>query len=88
LEKAEIAGFNSWEYESYERSLREFRDMKGYIDTAFDEGKMEGKIEGKIEGILEGRKEIAKQMFAENVPMEIMMRYTGLSEDEIKALSQ
>ena len=84
LEKAEIAGFNSWEYESYERSLREFRDMKGYMDTAFDEGKMEG----KIEGILEGRKEIAKQMFAENVPMEIMMRYTGLSEDEIKALSQ
>jgi hypothetical protein len=76
LEKAEIAGFNSWEYESYERSLREFRDMKGYMDTAFDEGKMEG------------RKEIARQMFAENVPMEIMMRYTGLLEDEIKALSQ
>jgi hypothetical protein len=37
---------------------------------------------------MEGRKEIARQMFAENVPMEIMMRYTGLSEDEIKALSQ
>lgn len=68
LEKAEIARFNSWEYESYERSLKEFRDLKGYIDTAFDEGKMEGKIE------------MAKLMIAENEPIEKIKFYSGLTE--------
>ena len=34
-----------------------YRDLKGIIDTAYDEGKMEGLIEGKMEGLVEGKME-------------------------------
>ena len=39
---------NSYYLDQYENSLKVYRDLKGIIDTAYDEGKMEGLIEGKI----------------------------------------
>jgi predicted transposase/invertase (TIGR01784 family) len=44
------------------------------VDTAFDEGKVEGKID------------VARTMKADNEPIEKIMKYTGLSEAEIKQL--
>ncbi|MDQ5930098.1 MAG: hypothetical protein QG594_1881, partial [Bacteroidota bacterium] len=52
FEKAEIAKYSKTELLNYENSLKSYRDLKGVIDTAFDEGKLEGKLEGKIEGIV------------------------------------
>ena len=49
-------------------------------------GKKEGKEEGKEEGKKEGKKEIAKQMLLDNMPIEKVIKYTGLTEKEIKAL--
>ena len=70
--------------------MKVYRDLKGAIDTAFDEGKTEGKIEGKIEGIIEGKIEgkieTAKTMKAEGEPIEKIIRYTGLTRDEINKL--
>ncbi|WP_146870464.1 Rpn family recombination-promoting nuclease/putative transposase, partial [Flavobacterium branchiophilum] len=43
FEKAELATFGQAELEHYESSLKTYRDLKGVIDTAFDEGKIEGK---------------------------------------------
>lgn len=45
FEKAEIAKYSELERQDYEQSLKVYRDLKGVIDTAFDEGKIEGKIE-------------------------------------------
>ena len=78
FKKAELAKYNSAESESYERSLMEYRDLKGFIDTAFDEGKMEGKMEGKIE--------IAISMKREGETIEKIIRYTGLTKEEIDKL--
>lgn len=76
--KAEIAKFGQSELAIYENSLKTYRDLKGVIDTAFDEGKQEGKLEGKIE--------MARFMKLENEPVEKIIKYTGLTKDEIKKL--
>ncbi len=78
FEKAELAQFAPNELEKYENSLKVYRDLKGVIDTAFDEGKMEGKMEGKIE--------VAKALKESGVPIEIISKSTGLSVSEIDKL--
>ena len=78
FEKAELARFSNAEWESYESSLKEYRDMKGYIENAFDEGKLEGKLEGIIE--------IAKKLKAKGFDINEIADATGLSQDEINRL--
>ena len=74
FETAEIYKFNRKEYQEYEDSLKYYRDLKNSLDTAKEEGKIEGKIE------------IAKEMLKENEPIEKIMRYTGLTKEEIEKL--
>lgn len=45
FEKAELARFGRAELDSYENSLKIYRDLKGVIETAYDDGKPESKIE-------------------------------------------
>ena len=78
FEKAEIANFNQAELEHYENSLKSYRDLKGIIDTAFDEGKLEGKMEGKME--------IAKSAKQMGLSTADIIQLTGLSESEIDKL--
>ena len=86
FEKAEIAKFGQAELDSYENSLKYYRDIKGAIDTAFDDGKIEGRIEGKEEGKIEGKIEIAKKLKGRGLSMEDIIELTGLSENEIAKL--
>jgi predicted transposase/invertase (TIGR01784 family) len=72
---------NAEQYD-YEQSLKSYRDLKGVIDTAFDEGKMEGKMEGKIEG----KMEVAKALKANGIAIGIIASATGLTESEIEKL--
>lgn len=80
FEKAELAKFGQTELASYENSLKTYRDLKGVIDTAFDEGRIEGKIEGKIERDIE----IAKSLKNLKVPIETIIQATGLTKEEIE----
>ena len=80
--KAELSRLGQAELDTYESSLKVYRDLKGVIDTAFTEGK----IEGKIEGIMEGKLEMARIMKLEGETVEKIRRYTGLSEEEIRRL--
>ncbi len=86
FDKAELAKLGSIEMEEYERSLKVFRDLNGAFTTAHDEGKVEGKIEGKIEGKAGGKTEIASFMKAENETIEKIIKYTGLTKEEIEKL--
>ncbi len=74
FEKAELAKFNQTELDSYENSLKTYRDLKGVIDTAFDEGKLEGKIE------------VAKKMKLKGLSLKDIAELTGLAESEIEKL--
>jgi predicted transposase/invertase (TIGR01784 family) len=82
FEKAELAKYGQAELDNYENSLKTYRDLKGVINTAFDEGKLEGKSEGKIERNIE----IAKALKESGVPTGIISKTTGLSENEIDML--
>jgi predicted transposase/invertase (TIGR01784 family) len=74
FEKAELAKFGQAELDSYENSLRVYRDLKGVIDTAYDEGKTEGKTE------------VAKAMKQKGFSQKDISDLTGLAESEIDSL--
>jgi predicted transposase/invertase (TIGR01784 family) len=74
FEKAELAKFGQAELANYENSLKIYRDLKGIIDTAFDEGKLEGKLE------------IAKSLKKLGVPIETIIEASGLTLDDIEKL--
>ena len=74
FEKAELAKFGQSELANYENSLKIYRDLKGVIDTAYDEGKLERSIE------------MARFMKSENEPIEKIVKYTGLTKEDIVKL--
>ncbi len=90
FETAEIAKFSPDEKVKYEESLKYYRDLKNVVDSSYEEGKAEGKAEGIAEGIAEGKEErnieIARQMKLDGEPLEKIMRYTGLSVQEIEKI--
>jgi len=74
FEKAELAKFGQTELASYENSLKIYRDLKGVIDTAFDEGKLEGKLE------------VAKSAKQIGLKVEDIIKLTGLTKEDIEKL--
>ena len=61
FEVAEIANFSWAEQESYQNSLKHFRDLNNVVDTSRQEGRQEGLAEGLMrgreEGLMRGREE-------------------------------
>ena len=74
FEKAEIAKYSQSELDNYENSLKSYRDLKGVIDTAFDDGKNERNLE------------IAKNAKDLGLKIEDIIKLTGLSSQEIENL--
>ena len=72
FEKAELAKLDQAELDSYENSLKTYRDLKGVIETAFGEAKAK----------------VAKLMRANGEPLEKIIKYTGLTKDEIDKLQR
>lgn len=71
------------EMQSYEDSLKYYRDLKNSLDTAFEEGKTEGKIEGKIEGEVSKAIEVIKRGYSEGLSVEVLSKLTGMSVSEV-----
>lgn len=76
FEKAELAKFDQHELDSYENSLKIYRDLKSVIDTAFDEG------------VLEVVLKVAKALKQSGVSADIISQSTGLSGEEINKLQE
>jgi predicted transposase/invertase (TIGR01784 family) len=75
FETAEIAKFTQAQVNSYEDSLKYYRDLKNSLDTARDEGKIEGKIE------------IAAKALKKGLSINDISELTGLSAEEIKKIN-
>ena len=58
---------------------------KGFVES-FAEGKKEGHAEGVSEGELKKARKMAKSLKAQNVAMPIIVKSSGLSEEEINSL--
>jgi predicted transposase/invertase (TIGR01784 family) len=81
------------------RARRKFQmDLQHNLITVFDEGKQEGiregELKGKLEGIregelkgeLKGKLEVARNLLANRVPLDVVVQSTGLSLDKIQSL--
>mgnify|MGYP002622655736 CR=1 FL=1 len=70
-------------YEHYLDTLVRDTDV---LKTQLLEARIEGLKEGRAEGRAEERTEIAKSMKADKLPTETIVKYTGLTDEEIDAL--
>ena len=66
----------------YEESLKVYRDLKGVVDTSFEEGEKVGIDKGREKE----RMDIAKKLKTEGINIEIIVKSTGLSKEEIEKL--
>ncbi|MQO74320.1 PD-(D/E)XK nuclease family transposase, partial [Segatella copri] len=94
FEEAEIAKFTPQEMREYETSKMAYRDIKNSVDTAKREGIAEGMEKGMKEGLEKGRAEgmnqrsldIARNMLADGVDINLIMKYSGLTQEQIEKL--
>jgi predicted transposase/invertase (TIGR01784 family) len=70
----------------YERYIEDRRVAESSVKTSWLEGKVEGKVEGKIEGKIERSIEIAREMLDDGASVEKIIKYTGLTHEEIERL--
>ena len=76
FDAAAIACFTPTELREYEDSLKAYRDIKNSLDTA--------EAKGREEGINIANLAIAKRMLSDGMDMELVLKYTGLTEEQIK----
>lgn len=87
FEIAEIANFSRPEQDSYQNSLKYYRDLNNVVDTSREEGRKEGREEGR----LEGAKDLLIRQLARklgHIPEETQQRINQLSLDQLDALSE
>lgn len=94
LEVADVENMTPDERLRYDESLKNYRDYVNTIATAerisrekaLAEGIAKGKAEGIAEGEAKGKQEIARRMKKEGLPLELIVKLSGLSEKEIEKL--
>ncbi len=90
FETAEIAKLKPNEYKQYEASVNAYRDIFNIKNTYLEKGEKIGIEKGKKIGIEKGEKkgkiEVAKNGLKEGLSIDIIMKLTGLTENEIKKL--
>ena len=71
--------------------MEAIRYQRSVIKTGWIEGHADGRAEGKAEGLLEGKAEsqrqIAINLKKQGIPSEVIAQCTGLSIEDISALS-
>ena len=79
---AEIATFTPEERIKYENDMTTERDIQNYISYAREKGLEEGMEKGMEKGLLEA----AKNMLAEGFSIDLVVKCTGLSIEQVKEL--
>ena len=82
FEEAEIAKFTPQEMREYEFSKMAYRDIKNSVDTT----KREGIAEGMEKGMNQKALDIARNMLADGVDLNLIMKYSGLTQEQIEKL--
>lgn len=86
FEVAEIANISPVEQDSYQDSLKYYRDLNNVVDTFWQEGKAEGIQEGLERGLAQGRQEGVQQMKTAGLASEAIAEYTGSSLAAVAAI--
>ena len=85
-EKLQISQMSREEQAAYRRYLDNRVILADQIYTAKGEGRIEGRAEGRAEGEKMKAIESARKMKADNLPVEVISKYTGLTAEEIETL--
>ncbi|MBQ8464202.1 MAG: PD-(D/E)XK nuclease family transposase [Prevotella sp.] len=86
FDQAEIARYTPEERREYEASIKNYWDYYSTMKTAVEKSRAEGREEGRAEGREEERRENARRMKKDNMPTELIAKYTGLSVEDIERL--
>lgn len=86
FETAEIAKFTPDQINSYEDSLKYYRDLKNSLDTAKEEGVAQGFAQGVEQGKQEAVKNVARKMLSLGLDNNSIAEVTALSPAEIAVL--
>ncbi|MCK4763429.1 MAG: PD-(D/E)XK nuclease family transposase [Candidatus Aminicenantes bacterium] len=76
FEIAEIANFDDNQLMEYENSLKVYRDLKGVVDTSFEEGEKSKAME------------IARNALRKGVEIDFISELTGLSVSDVEKLKE
>ena len=82
FEKAELAKFNQAELAAYEANLKPYRDLYAALETAKNEGEKIGATKWKHVG----KTEVAKALKENGIPIDVIIKTTSLSKEEIEQL--
>ena len=85
-EIADVSSLTKEERLHYDEALRKYRDTLCVLESAEQRGLKKGRAEGLAEGRAEGRIEIARNMKADGMSIELIQKYSGLSPEEIANL--
>ena len=73
-------------YISFEASKMAYRDIKNSVDTAKREGIAEGMEKGMELGMNQKALDIASNMLADGIDINLIMKYSGLTQEQIEKL--
>ena len=93
-EELEISGFTDAELWAYDKFWDSVIVERTLIDDSYQKGKEEGmekgmekgRAEGKEEGMNQRSLEIARNMLADGVDINLIMKYSGLTQEQIEKL--
>lgn len=71
--------------EAYKMKTISLKEYVAMLDK--EEARMEGRMEGMKEGKEKGKFEVARSMLADNFPVEVIKKYTGLDKNSILSLN-
>ncbi len=84
--KLEYMSMSEEERRAYRDYMVSVHAAKDAWDTAVDEAKAEGYADGRADGIEEAKRENARKMKEDNLPTEMIAKYTGLTVEQINSL--
>ncbi|WP_374698645.1 Rpn family recombination-promoting nuclease/putative transposase [Wolbachia endosymbiont (group B) of Limnophora tigrina] len=79
--------WNEKDLVAYEERIMDLRKEEAILEYRLDLAEEKGKKIGKEKGKIEGKIEVAKAMLANNVDVNTIVKFTGLSISEIEELS-
>ena len=89
-EIAEVGAMTKEERRQYDESLKHYRGtiavMQGQYLEGMEKGMEKGIEKGRAEGIATANRCNAQKMKADGMPTELIMKYCGLTQQEIEAL--
>jgi predicted transposase/invertase (TIGR01784 family) len=85
-EIAEVGSMTKEERRQYDESLKHYRDTIAVMQGQYLEGMEKGMEKGRAEGIATANRANACRMKADGMPTELIMKYCGLTQQEIEAL--